>query len=353
MIKRPVANRFGLKALKLSSPSETVFDDFASLTDKEASSQEPSSSPEPTSSPETIISTPEPIKEPTRKLTQIQMKSLLLGPGKHSDYAIISAGNFGNWVGGQSGVSTKREFAPRKNSARPLGVSLYYFKNNAEKTFTKAFIYSKNDEPESVLAKILSEVYYHKIFYGLQESCNFTAPQLIEYGYVTNRESEVVADADGNSETIDLSDSFMFYIKMELIQETQVSELQGETSPADCNKIRDKLTIINDCLEKNGLYHNDLHEKNVLFNKQGEIIIIDFGEATDTLTKFNNMGKFCSGVQKREEKRLIKLKQTAVVPEPTSEGGRKSRRRHTRRINLLGFLRRPTKKRRSFRRARK
>jgi hypothetical protein len=333
-----------------------MFDDFASLTDREASSQEHGSSPEPSSSPETISSTPESVKEPIRKLTQSQMKSLLLGPGRNSDYAIISTGNFGNWVGGQSGVSTKREFAPRKNSARPLGISLYYFKNNAEKTFTKAFIYSKYDEPESVLAKILSEVYYHKIFYGLQESCKFKAPQLIEYGYVTNGESEVVEDSDGNSETIDLSNSFMFYIKMELIQETQVSELHGATSPAQCNKIRDKLSIINDCLEKNGLYHNDLHEKNVLFNKQGEIIIIDFGEATDTLTKFNNMGKFCSGVQKREEKRIIQLKkseQPATLTEPTSEGGRKSRRRNTKRINLLGFLRRPTKKRRSSRRDRK
>ena len=233
---------------------------------------------------------------------------------------------------------------------------MYYFKNEAENSFTKTFVYSKFDEPDTVLAKILSEVYYHKIFYGLQKSCNFKAPRLIEYGYVTNSESEVVTDKNGNSETIDLSNLFMFYIKMEIIHDTQVSELQGDTSLSKCNEILDKLRVINNCLEDKGLYHNDLHEENVLFNKQGEIVIIDFGEATNTLTEFSTLDTFCSRLKKRENIRLIKLKkneQTTTAPEPTSEGGRKSRRRHTKRINVLGFLRRPTKKRRSSRRARK
>lgn len=353
MIKKPVANRFGLKALQLPSPSETVFADYDSLTDREASSQETGSSPEPSSSPETVANTPEPTKEPPIMLTQSQMKSVLLEPGNHADYANTSVGGFGNWVGGQSGVSTKREFAARKNSARPLGISLYYFKNEAENSFTKTFVYSKSDEPDVVLAKILSEVYYHKIFYGLQKSCNFKAPQLMEYGYITNNESEIVTDANGQSETIDLSNSFMFYIKMEIIHDTQVSELQGETSLSKCNEIRDKLRIINNCLEDKRLYHNDLHEKNVLFNKEGEIVIIDFGEATNTLTKFNTLGKFCSGIQKREERRLVQLTKPAqplLETQPASEGGRKSRRRNTRRINISRSLRRPTKKRRASQR---
>ena len=237
-----------------------------------------------------------------------------------------------------------------------MGIALYYFKNNAEKTFTKAFVYNKYDEPDSVLAKILLEVYYHKIFYGLQESCKFKAPQLLEYGYVTNSESEDIEDSDGNLKTVDLSDKFMFYIKMELIQATQVSELQGETSVSKCNEILDKLTVINNCLVDKGLYHNDLHEENVLFNEKGEIIIIDFGEANDASAQVVPLYDFCSRVKKREKMRLIKLtkpEQPAIKAETTSEGGRRSRRRHTKRINLLGFLRGSTKKRRSSRRTRK
>ena len=176
--------------------------------------------------------------------------------------------------------------------------------------------------------KILSEVYYHKKFNDLQGTCNFKAPKLIAYGYIEN--------GAPNSD-----DSFMFYIKMERINALQVSKLTGDDASAKCNVARSKLVAVNECLEENHLYHNDLHADNVMLNEAGEIIIIDFGEATDKLTKFVNFDKFCSKF------------------EPTKNGGRKSRKqlkvikRGATKRRPAKKMRRTIKKRRYSRRARK
>lgn len=349
MLKRPT----GLKALQLPIVQETQSD--YGLTDTEASSRgspetvSSTGSPETTStrsSPETIgPDSPEyssPLKKRRPEPLQILPRSMflstppmsvpdqfapLLRPNNITDIENVQEGNFGDMVA----VKTKPQFVARKNSTKSLGIKLYFFENKAENTFTKTFVYNIYDDPQAVLIKILSEVYYHKKANNLQGTCKFKAPKLIAYGYVE----------DLGNKNVDLTNSYMFYIKMERIDELQVSKLTGDDAYAKCNAARTKLVAINECLENNNLHHNDLHADNVMLNKQGEIVIIDFGEATDKLTKFINFDKFCSKF------------------EPKKNGGRKSRKqlkvikRGATKRRPAKKMRRTIKKHRSSRRARK
>lgn len=261
-----------------------------------------------------------------------QLEPLLL-PENMTNYVNISDGNFGNMVA----VKTKPQFVARKNSTKPLRVRLHFFENKEDNTFTKTFVYSKDigSEPEAVLIKILSEVYYHKKFNDLQGRCNFKAPQLISYGYVENGANNV-----SNSDDSGIG-SFMFYIKMERIVALQVSKLTGPDALAKCKAARSKLVAINRCLEENHLYHNDLHPENVMINENGDLVVIDLGEATDKLFKIVNFDDFCSKFEPRNGGARKSRKPLKVI-----KRGATKRRRATKRRTAI-------KKRRSSRRARK
>jgi len=99
-----------------------------------------------------------------------------------TNYANMSDGDFG----GPFLNKTKRQFTQKTEKAFSLGVKLIYFKSQNQETFTKMFIYSKDPqlEPDNVLIKILSEVYYHIEFSKLQDSCGFRVPKLLNYGFI-------------------------------------------------------------------------------------------------------------------------------------------------------------------------
>jgi serine/threonine protein kinase len=178
----------------------------------------------------------------------------------------------------------------------PLGVKLTYFKNIDKNTFTKLFVYNKAPdlEPVTVLTKILSEVYYHKKFSELQEICGFSVPELLEYGFITDDEQPPLINKT--------SDEFAFYITTKYVNDTdvvQVSSLPEFLDKADvvprCEIISEKVKEIDECLQRNGLYHNDLSTDNVMVNLDtNEITIIDFSEATEHLVQFAKYDKFCT-----------------------------------------------------------
>lgn len=351
MSKRPR----GLTALQVP---ETTYD--YGITDSEASSSR--GSPETVSSrgsPETIESespgsvsrvgdgVPLQIQRPMPIPPKL---APLLLPNNITNIENIPEGNFGDMINPKR--ANTRKFFLRKKSPESLasvsfGVEIYFFQNIAENTFTKTFVYSKSDDPQTVLIKILSEVYYHQKFYNLQETCKFKAPKLIEYGYVENGASTV-------SNEFNEINGFMFYVKMERTDALQVSKLTGDDAIAKCNYVRSKLVAINDCLEKNSLYHNDLSADNVMINGEGDIVIIDFGEASDTMTHIAGFDNFCP----REKKRVDTGVEGSNKLSRTN-GGRKSRK-HIKVIKRGATKRRPAKKmrrtikkRRSSRRARK
>jgi serine/threonine protein kinase len=209
------------------------------------------------------------------------------------NYTYMSDGDFGDKFLGK----IKQQYVKQKDKGLTLGVRLFYFKNKSinkdeNGTFTKVFAYSNNPklEPDNVLIKILSEVYYHIEFIKLQSTCNFRVPKLIEYGFIQHN----------NDENIKIDeDEFMFYIKMEDVDATPVTklnELYDDTNVVlgKCIDIATEVNRINKCLLQNNLYHNDLHTDNVMIDKNGELIIIDFGESSNILQRPLIKEDFCS-----------------------------------------------------------
>jgi len=156
-----------------------------------------------------------------------------------------------------------------------------YFKNPILGTFTKMFIYRNyhSEESNKLVIKMLSEVYYHQQFSKLQNICKFKAPELISYGFIKHN--------DDTSLNIEDRDS-LFYIKMEDIDAVSLTDLNkiysDDTVFGKCIDIQKELDRIVKCMEENNLHHNDLHKDNIMIDKNGDIVIIDFGESSDVMT---------------------------------------------------------------------
>ena len=242
------------------------------------------------------------------------------------NYTYMLDGDFGdNFLG-----KIKQQYV-KKDDGITIGVRLFYFKNKSNKdengTFTKVFAYSNRPElePDNVLIKILSEVYYHIEFSKLQSSCNFRVPKLIEYGFIKHNNDENIKIVD---------DDFIFYIKMEDVDAkpvTKLNELYNDTSVvlSKCIDIETEVNRINTCLQKNNLYHNDLHTDNVMIDKNGELIIIDFGESSNILQKLLTE-EFCGIFKKKggANKKGRTIKKIRRMITKKMRGISKNRRRH-------------------------
>ena len=195
-----------------------------------------------------------------------------------TNYNNFTEGNFGERF--TDNKKSKRQFVQQLRGNYKLNTSLMYFKNTEINTFTKIFMYRNDNSIESnkILIKILSEVYYHKKFSKLQNTCKFKIPELISYGFIKHN--------DDNSLNIDVNDS-LFYIKMEDVNAVLVTELNelysGDKLLGKCMDIQKEVDIIVNCMQENNLYHNDLHRDNVMIDKNGDIVILDFGESSDVL----------------------------------------------------------------------
>jgi len=208
--------------------------------------------------------------------------------GSMTNYDNITDGNFGTIFLNK----TKRQFTQKSQRGLTLGVKLVYFKNEARKTFTKLFVYNKDPdlEPDNVLTKILSEVYYHLEFSKLQGTCGFRVPTLLNYGFIERN----------NDMSINIRPSeYMFFIEMEDVEAlpvTNLNEIYNDSEITDvCFDIEKEVERIDACLQKYNLHHNDLHSDNIMIDKKTkEIIVIDFGEATDHLIKISEPVMLCS-----------------------------------------------------------
>jgi len=259
------------------------------------------------------------------------------------NYTYMSDGDFGDKFLGK----IKQQYVKQKDKGLTLGVRLFYFKNKSinkdeNGTFTKVFAYSNNPilEPDNVLIKILSEVYYHIEFIKLQSSCNFRVPKLIEYGFIKHN----------NDENIKIDeDEFMFYIKMEDVDATPVTKLNelyddNNVVLGKCVDIATEVNRINKCLLQNNLYHNDLHTDNVMIDKNGELIIIDFGESSNILQRPLIKEDFCSIFKKeggankkgrtiRKNRRMITKKMRGMSKNRRRLGRGMTKNRRHRRIS--------------------
>jgi tRNA A-37 threonylcarbamoyl transferase component Bud32 len=92
----------------------------------------------------------------------------------------------------------------------------------------------------------------------------------------------------------------MEYIEYDTLKKF-INKLKINNIHSICNELSDKINSIIDCMEYYDIYHNDLHPDNILINynkKNGifKIYIIDFGESSNSLIKFNNVKYNCQKI---------------------------------------------------------
>ena len=159
----------------------------------------------------------------------------------------------------------------------------------------------------------LTEIYFQNLARTLNSGCVFTSPAVLEYG------------------TFSSSMGTFFYIIME-----HVPEFSGKMSESNCVSIAKSVFDADTCLQENGLFHNDLRPANV-FNRDGEVVIIDYGEADNVernLDSERNEKSFIESCSKLRESDTDKLaldrqllEANPITPSPTNKGGGTTRRK--------------------------
>ena len=226
----------------------------------------------------------------------------------------VNINNFGQQI---ENKKIKRTYARslKKNDmlkGKGLPVTLNYFLNSDTNPpiFTKVFLFSSMDEShkQSILNKILSEIHYHNQFeeirkiYEMDEisygECLFKMPTLGNYGFVEDKSELLGFHVDEAMEA--------FYIQMSVIPNDYYSVSQL-TSDTRCEIIRNKLLDITDCLERNNLFHNDIHRFNVFVNDNNDIFLIDFGEAQNEANagSWEWSDQLCNFIKRQKRKRTI------------------------------------------------
>ena len=143
------------------------------------------------------------------------------------------------------------------------------------------------------------------ISYG---ECLFKMPTLRNYGFVEDKSELLGFEPDEEMEA--------FYIQMSVVPNDYYS-ISQITSNTRCEIIRNKLLDITDCLERNNLFHNDIHRFNIFVNDNNDIFLIDFGEAQNEATDGSWLwsDQLCNFIKGQKRKKTM--------------GGTKRRRRGT------------------------
>ena len=150
------------------------------------------------------------------------------------------------------------------------------------------------------------EVYYQKKAHGLNESCAFISPAVIDYGAFVH-------------------DKYVYhYIIMEYIPETKLNK-------DECEQIIKNVEAVDTCLRENGIFHNDLAARNV-FSRDSKPIIIDFGQALNT-EREEHLSLECND---KNTARIVTplnddLPPTPMPPPPPNGGKRKKTNRSKKR----------------------
>lgn len=154
-------------------------------------------------------------------------------------------------------------------------------------------IYNYNNDI-NLDALIIKEIAFQ--IYADTLDCEFLVPSILNYG-------KIILDHNTNN-SIFTYDT-IFYIEMEYIEydtlKKFINKLKINNIHNICNELSDKINSIIDCMEYYDIYHNDLHPDNILinYNKKNRIFkiyIIDFGESSNSLIKFNEVKYNCQKI---------------------------------------------------------
>jgi serine/threonine protein kinase len=149
---------------------------------------------------------------------------------------------------------------------------------------------------------LVKEVATQKYVYDIiAPKCVFRTPRILRFGKV---------DLDSSSGNYNC----VFFIVMEKVVDPMLKTYLATASAEERIRVNDKLTEIKKCLSDNNIYHNDIHEENVMVGTDGSITIIDWGRGS---TEFD----------------YTKLKDsvTTLKQSVKNNGGRKKTRRQRRR----------------------
>ena len=168
-------------------------------------------------------------------------------------------------------------------------ITNFYSKNNqigdrGKKQFLKVYSLmnvTNIDELYAIMSKLISEIYFNIRAYDIRKQCGLILPKILRYGIVK----------DNNYDNI-----VKVYIAMEYID---LQTFNSITATDDRDKMIEffrRLYRINKCLERNNIYHNDIHEENVFYKSRtldnsdsdsiGDILLIDYGESLARQDRF-------------------------------------------------------------------
>jgi hypothetical protein len=132
---------------------------------------------------------------------------------------------------------------------------------------------SNVNELYAIMTKLIAEIYFNIRAYDIRKQCGLILPKILRYGIVKDETRDNIVKV---------------YIVMEYID---LQTFNTITAIDDRDKMIEffrRLYKINKCLERNNIYHNDIHEENVFYksrsqsrtdNSIGEILLIDYGES--------------------------------------------------------------------------
>ena len=132
---------------------------------------------------------------------------------------------------------------------------------------------SNVDELYAIMTKLIAEIYFNIRAYDIRKQCGLILPKILRYGIVKDETRDSIVKVYIVMEYIDLQ-SF-----------NSITEIDDRDKMIEFFK---RLYKINKCLERNNIYHNDIHEENVFYksripsrsdNSIGEILLIDYGES--------------------------------------------------------------------------
>jgi len=157
----------------------------------------------------------------------------------------------------------------------------FFSKNNRthdthESEFMKVYSLmnvSKVDELYAIMTKLIAEIYFNIRAYDIRKRCRLILPKILRYGIVKDETRDNIVKV---------------YIVMEYIHLPSFNSITDIYDREKMIEFFRRLYRINKCLERNNIYHNDIHEENVFYKSQtssrsdnsiGEILLIDYGES--------------------------------------------------------------------------
>jgi len=182
----------------------------------------------------------------------------------------------------------------RKEQILPCNFEFYVSKDG---NFIKLYVYDDNEYSNVIESKILAEIYFQQkaSAVSLHQSCSFKVPHILSYGIVNKSNSANTSNnSTSNSPIIEKK---CFYIKMENIKGVTIDTKKDHNN---CPFLQKKVYEIDKCLKDNDIFHNDLNSGNIMIDSNDNIIIIDFGEATEKVTQFETVRKYCDPTKSKK-----------------------------------------------------